>query len=356
MSIKGALEYASVAPRLFALKSRLIDRTKMQELAQAEDIGDFLKLLRDTRYSDYINNAKTVRDIAKGISRRYFEDTMLVLGFSKGSGKEIIFNMIRFEEGRALLSIAKPVLEGDTRTAIELASSLPPYKSLTYLSQNIEGLVSSQDESRVSVLKRVIELIQDRVLRKWFEKGVKLYESEQKLALVEAALMTGMLSVVNNVLKKESGSRRDELENLLCPLLDYEALRTISNLLKVVRNEHLLSRVINETRACRITPPDLSRAASSGSFLSLYTMLSEAYELGIGRVSSEEEADEKVFVGIRKLVRRRCEHQFASYPFTPALPVAGYLFLRLEYMDLMSLISRLLVSQDTLRSAPQILP
>ncbi len=356
MSIKGAFDYASVAPRLFALKSRLIDKTKMQELAQAEDIGDFLKLLRDTRYSDHISNAKTMRDVAKGISRKYFEDAMLVLGFSKGSGREIISHMIRFEEGRTILITSKPLLEGDTSAAMELASSLPPYKSLMQLSQNIEGLVSSQGESRVSVLKRVVELVQDRVLRKWFEKGVKLYESEQKLALVEAALLTGMLSGINNILNKKLGSSNKELESLLCPLLDYEALRTISNLVKVVSNEHLISRVINETRACRIMPPDLSRAASSGSFLPLYTMLSEAYGLGIGRVGSEEGADEKVFIGIRKLVKRRCEHQFASYPFTPALPVAGYLLLRLEYTDLMSLISRLLVSQDTLRSMPQILP
>ncbi len=337
-------KYAGIAPRIYVFKSKLLDAQKLFELSQAPSIEDFTRLLRDTRYSGDIGSASTISEVSKGITKRYFRDLAFLYKIAGDVDGEIIGFLMKLEEVKFILKLIRPVIEGDLETAKKIAKDMPVTKNIRSAVEAVLSLESVSGESKTSIVKRIIDLVEDKIIKNWFDDALKIFDSEQRVCVLEASVI---MSAANNlmwILRKTSGTVRIDVKRLLCPLIDYLLIRTAANLIRATSNEQVINQYVRGCRGCIVTSTDIGRGVSSRSFLPVYSRLCEAYGIELERVGSEEEADRRVWIKLKKLIRKRCNHQFESYPFTPALTIAAALMLYIEYNDLMSILSNILVS------------
>jgi vacuolar-type H+-ATPase subunit C/Vma6 len=331
----GVKEYAAPAPHIYAMKTKLLSPEKLRELASANSFSDFVSLLRETRYS------------ALGLS---LDPDQLAAAIIEENRDRINY-LKKISPPKSLCIIE--ILEdwSDQKNFLQTLYSLSankkhlkPQGSLSKkLIEKIEMGLVSPDLSPQS-LKRILEAVLDNRTRKIWYNFLDYYEETRTLDVFYIAGLKDMIERTRFCLRKMGKRDRFEIEDLLCPLIDYEiSLYTLNAFRRRMRNKS--EKLLQDLKGCRVDGRAVSSATEETIATIIYDRLYQAYELEKERAAGVEELDQQARIKIKRILRKRSERILSSYPFKPSLFLSMYLLLTLEKEDLMSIISGVLAKK-----------
>ncbi len=329
----GYKEYAVIAPRIYAMRSRFLTPQKLSDLAHASDLTEIQNLLKDTRYGGSELKIKTYDDLADRISAVISNDIMFLKKIAPSVAKKIIDTVIGWEEEKELLTTLAR-LSKEKKSSLQTKSWSPLVNEI--LEKINLGLITV--DLSPQGIKRIIEAIPDKELRMNWMQYHKYYEDTGSLYIFEAASFIRFLDKLQTILEKLGRRDRSALKRQLCPIIDYYVLLYTYNLVNLARKQQL-EDIIQRINGCNIDGDTVKKAIEYGGLPQLYEKIMDSHGIQHEKITDEYMGDVQYKIGLRKLMRHRSEQVFVSFPFTPRLLVAALQLLFIEKEDIMVILA-----------------
>ncbi len=330
--------YASIAPRIYAFKSQLLDDTRISELMRASGIEDFVRLLKDTRYSSAIGNEQDIEKISVLIEEKILEEKQFLETISISVAKQIVKYLNIIEEIKETMAIIRTYLnEGPTGLDRFTTRKFMPATS-KILSMLKEFTYDTREKSVQNLVKRVTEFIEDPEIKRIFSNSLAEKDVQDNIALLEFRLVSTAFKKMMDIIKESKNYTGIDLKEILCPYMDFIFVQMFTNLLMTNKNLQL-GQADTLSRATCTLSEGLKTAISTNSTLPLYQTLVARFGLPQIKRENVGDLDEQVEIEILKKVKKKAQRAFLSYPFTPSLAVAAYLMLEIERRNLMRILA-----------------
>lgn len=330
--------YASIAPRIYAFKSQLLDDTRISELMRVSGIEDFVRLLKDTRYSSAIGNEQDIEKISILIEEKILEEKQFLESVSIAVAKQIIKYLNIIEEIKEIMAIVKTYLnEGPTGLERFTTRKFMP-TTTKILSMLKEFTYDTREKSVQNIVKRVTEFIEDPEIKRTFSNALAEKDIQDNIALIEFRLVSMAFKKIIDIIKESKNYTGIDIKEILCPYTDFIFVQMFTNLLMTTKNLQFGQADVLSRATC-ILAESLKTAISTNSTLPLYQSLVTRFDLPQVKRDNVGDLDEQVEVEILKKVKKKAQRAFLSYPFTPSLAVAAYLLLEIERRNLMRILA-----------------
>jgi vacuolar-type H+-ATPase subunit C/Vma6 len=331
--LAGSGKYAKVTPKLRVIKSRMLPRETLREILLSPNLEEASTLLKDTEYSE-ISGATAPSTIQSITLKVFFERLFTMEKALPKEAKQIPRAFAREEEAKDVLAIMKAVYEGKQLPLLPTAG----------IPGTIAFIVKRDPETLVSMQR-----LQEFLARTWFKKYAQSslrLANEVRSPEVFSWYATAV-SLTEYTLSLQGLGRRDRrgVEQILCPYLEYKFVSTLANAKTLGISVRILDRIIGDLRACGTSWRELRNVyeREPGAQEILSALREEFPALALDTKLSVEQALEQARKTALKNSAAKAGAAYSGYPFTPVLAAAAAMLSKIEYLDLTTILTGILL-------------
>jgi len=321
--------YSYLLPKLYSQRPKFLNQQVLREMCEAGSPAKVAQILKEHGYE--IEGApRDLIELAYQVERAAQERIDKIVSLSPEEAGSFIEILDSWDKLSSII-IAVKIFEstGDVNRALSAISWLKDESLKSSIAQGTLVLGSSPPQ-----LKAILSKVFDGEVREIVEKSVKSMEEGGGVAVLQLSFLLNLKELLSTKISELSQSRKREVLDVVCGYLDYLFLITSVNAYRIEGSKNT-SSLISRMRGCRLSGREILEALQSGNVQTLYTNIISAYGESPGK---GESAEIQMIRVLRKKLKRVAEHRYASYPFTPALPLAAALAIKVESAEIMKLL------------------
>ena len=312
--------YAKLVPRLRILRAGLLGE-RVRELGPGP--AEALAALRDTIYAP-ASEAKDAASFERALARVYYSLVDEVASMSPDEARPVVEALPRVRELEDLMTVARSLAEVG-RPPEWVPSVEWPRSALRRVLEELEASPT---------LSRLFEAAsQSPALRPHAAGASEAFGELKTPAAFTWYSFVGAASIVRSAVASASGIDRDQVEKVLCPVLEGYAAQGLVEAWALRANPRAVTRALEGPEVCGIRWPSLASAYERGFGGELAPFVQEVAEL-FRYVRLEGRTPQEVMASARRSwvnsARRAADAAFSGYPFTPALAAAAIVLLTID--------------------------
>jgi len=335
MSLSSDLLY--ITPKLRVIYSTCLNEKNIQDLLQANSIDDYMYILKETSYYQYLKNIdpKDLLSLELALDSHLYNLTKI---FQKIGGSDVymlISSMRKIMLIKMFASIIRGVLERHSENMRKIFNLLSE-EAREFLEKTLS------EEMSISRIMTEIERSGFYVFSRYYKEFSKTLSSEISINL---SLDLSLLEEFSEIL-----TSYPEIIELICPEADLYIINFLSKSIMLNIQDKLSTYIKDLLRySCKIDPSTLEEMSSSDETRFL-TLLRRIYPSTlISQDLTETMINIRGFV--RKNVRKKSVSYIYSYPFNYGILWSVFTLKRFDIEDLVSIASGKigLISTDMIR-------
>ncbi len=210
--------YAHVAPRIHALRGRLVKPDFLRSLIELPSWADFLRVVRDTRFGKFVHEGTKPVELEKAIYRTFLEDVKMLLRIAPEEAKPIAEYYRYLVLKDDLTTMAIKLQEGEQIRREDLIVVDDPLISRLY-----------EELSVAPSMQRFLEILRTEPIYKAVDVALKIYQETGESSLFISSISLELLRAVNKAVDRLDSEGRRYCRKVLCFRNDYAVASFIIN-------------------------------------------------------------------------------------------------------------------------------
>ncbi|MGB9784614.1 MAG: hypothetical protein ACPLSO_02305 [Fervidicoccaceae archaeon] len=320
--------YSYILPKLYSQKIKFFDQQSLKEICEAEGAEKIAQTLKEHGYL-LESNPKDFIELAHQFEIATQKRIEKIISLSPKEAEKILRAIDVWDKTSSII-LAVKIFEstGD----IHKAMLALPWGRDEKLKQEIEQGIAVLGSSAPQ-LRTIFETYFEREVRESLIRALKVTEEGGGISAFQLGLLLELKEYLMKEISKLNSMRKREVLKILCDYLDSLFLTVSVNALRNEGNR-IVSSILEKSRMCRLNGKEIIEAYQTNSLQQIYVKMIAS--MGGAFVKSED-AEMQMIRVLRKKIRKVAEIMYASYPFTPALPLATLLLINIEKMEIMKI-------------------
>ena len=210
--------YAHIAPRIHALRGRLVKPDFLRSLIELPSWSDFLRAVRDTRFGRHIREKMTPIELEKIIYKTFLEDVKTLYRIAPKEAKPIAEYYRYLVLKDDLTTVAVKLQEGEQIRKEDFMLVDDPLISRLY-----------EELPMTPSMQRFLEIIRHEPVYKAVEVALKIYQETGEYSLFISSISLELLRMVNKVIDMLDTEGRRYCRKVICFRNDYTVTSFIIN-------------------------------------------------------------------------------------------------------------------------------
>ncbi len=210
--------YAHVAPRIHALRGRLVKPDFLRSLIELPSWSDFLRVIRDTRFGRQVHEKTTPIELEKIIYKTFLGDVKILHRIAPKEAKPIAEYYRYLVLKDDLTTIAVKLQEGEQIRREDLILVDDPLVSRLY-----------EELSVAPSMQRFLEIVRHEPVYKAVDTALKVYQETGESSLFISSISLELLRMVNKAIDALDAEGRRYCRKVMCFRNDYTVASFIIN-------------------------------------------------------------------------------------------------------------------------------
>ncbi|MEM3285610.1 MAG: V-type ATPase subunit [Fervidicoccaceae archaeon] len=326
--------YQYLLPKLYAQKEKFFTQQSLREICEGEAPEKIAQILRDHGY-DIPAGIRNLMELSAQLELAAEKRVEKILELAPTEAEEIIEIILSWEKiSSVLLGIKIFESTGDLSRAI---SAMP--KNEGELLRNLVEQTAFTLGSSPPQIKTVIQkIVSKKEIREALLQSLKSLEEGGGISTFQLALFLNIIELLNRKVSELNQIRKQEILDTLCYYIDEKILFLSVNAVRIDGSNRVTTSIIEKARGCRVRGKEILESIQSEGIAQLFSKIITQYG---GTVEKGESPELQIVRSLRRQARRTASLRYASYPFTPALPLAVVLNIETEKSEIMKLLMEL---------------